>query len=54
LAEQEELFYLALNDATSYRISGNALIIPYDDDKQALVFEGTQVESAERPALSTI
>ena len=54
LSEQEELYFLALNDATNYRISGNTLILPYDDDKQALVFEGTQLESAERPPLTEL
>jgi heat shock protein HslJ len=54
LTNQEELYFLALNDATSYRISGNTLVIPYDDDKQSLVFEGTQIESAIRPPLSSL
>jgi heat shock protein HslJ len=54
LSEQEELYFLALNNATTYRISGNTLVIPYDSEKQALVFEGTQLESAERPPLTTL
>jgi heat shock protein HslJ len=54
LTDQEELYLLALNDASSYRISGNTLVIPYDDDKQALVFEGTQLEEATRPPLNDL
>jgi heat shock protein HslJ len=54
LTDQEELYYLALNDASSYRISGNTLVIPYDDDRQALVFEGTQLEEANRPPLNDL
>lgn len=54
LSEQEELYFLALNNATTYRISGNTMTIPYDDNKQALVFEGTQLELAERPQMSTL
>jgi heat shock protein HslJ len=30
------------------------MTIPYDDNKQALVFEGTQLEVAERPPMSTL
>ncbi len=44
LADQEQLYSLALNDATTFRISGNTLTIPYDDNRQALVFQGTQLE----------
>lgn len=54
LSDQEKLYYLALNDATTYQISGNVLTIPYDTGKQALVFEGTQVTEAERPPLSDL
>ena len=54
LADQEQQYYLALNNATTYRISGNTLTIPYDDGKQALVFEGTQLEAAKRPPLSDL
>ena len=54
LTDQEQLYYLALNSATTYRISGNTLTIPYDNGKQALVFEGTQLESAVRPPMSTL
>lgn len=54
LSDQEQLYFLALNNATTYRISGNTLTIPYDDEKQALVFEGTQLETAQRPPLSSL
>jgi heat shock protein HslJ len=54
LSDQEQLYYLALNNATTYRISGNTLVIPYDSGKQELVFEGTQLESAVRPPLSAL
>ena len=54
LTSQEELYFLALNDATQYRIQGEQLIMPYDDGKQALVFQGTQLEAAERPPLSSL
>lgn len=43
LIEQENLYYLALADASTYSIIGNTLFIPYDSGKQALVFEGTQL-----------
>jgi heat shock protein HslJ len=49
LTDQEQLYYLALNDATTYRISGNTLTIPYDQDRQALVFQGTQLELGRLP-----
>jgi heat shock protein HslJ len=54
LTDQEQLYYLALNSATTYRISGNTLTIPYDNGKQALVFEGTQLEVAVRPPMTTL
>ncbi len=54
LSDQEQLYYLALNSATTYHISGNTLTIPYDDGKQALVFEGTQLDEAQRPPLSSL
>jgi heat shock protein HslJ len=54
LSQQEQNYFLALNDATTYKISGNNLILPYDDGKQSLVFEGTQLESANRPPLSDL
>jgi len=49
LSSQEELYFLALNDVTTYRILGETLVMPYDDGKQALVFHGTQLAVAERP-----
>jgi heat shock protein HslJ len=54
LVDQEQIYYLALNNATTYQISGNTLTIPYDSGKQALVFEGTQLTAAERPPLSDL
>ena len=54
LADQEKLYFLALNNASTYRISGNTLTIPYDSGKQALVFEGTQLEIAKRPPMSDL
>ena len=54
LTDQEELYFLALNDSTTYRISGNTLVIPYDNDRQSLVFEGTQLEVAKRPPLKDL
>jgi heat shock protein HslJ len=54
LSDQEKLYFLALNDATSYQISGNVLTIPYDSGKQALVYEGTQLIEAQRPPLSKL
>jgi heat shock protein HslJ len=54
LSDQEQLYFLALNDAVSFTISGNVLTIPYDSGKQALVFEGTQLTEAQRPALSDL
>jgi heat shock protein HslJ len=43
LLDQEQLYYLALNNATQYQILGNTLMIPYDDGKQVLIFEGSQI-----------
>ena len=37
---------------TAYR--GNKLTLPYDDGKQSLIFEGTQLESAVRPPLQDL
>lgn len=54
LTDQEQQYFLALNNATTYHISGNTLTIPYDSGKQALVFEGTQLEAAKRPPLSDL
>jgi heat shock protein HslJ len=36
--EQEQQFFLGLNDASTYRIVGNTLQIPYDEGRQALNF----------------
>ncbi len=54
LVDQEQLYYLALNDTGGYRISGNTLIMPYDNGKQALVFVGTQINVAQRAPLSDL
>ncbi len=54
LTDQEKNYYLALNNATTYHITGNTMTIPYDNGKQALVFTGTLLEEAKRPALSTL
>ena len=51
LLDQEQLYFLALNNATQYRILGNTLVIPYDDGRQALVFVGTQIGLALRRPL---
>ena len=50
LLEQEGLYYLALDSANQYLILGNTLVIPYDDGRKALVYEGTQINLAgQRP-----
>ena len=36
--EQEQQFFLGLNAASTYRILGNTLQIPYDEGRQALNF----------------
>jgi heat shock protein HslJ len=54
LTDQEQIYYLALNNATTYQIAGNTLTIPYDSGKQALVFEGTQLEVAQRPPMTDL
>jgi heat shock protein HslJ len=54
LVDQEELFFLALTDAENYRISGNTLIIPYDEDRQSLIFVGTQIEVSQRLPLADL
>ncbi len=36
--EQEQQFFLGLNAASTYRILGNTLQIPYDEGRQALTF----------------
>jgi len=54
LVDQEQAYFLALNNASQYRITGNTLLIPYDDNRQALVFIGTQVNVAQRLPLSDL
>ncbi|MGW8226853.1 MAG: META domain-containing protein, partial [Anaerolineales bacterium] len=44
LMEQEQQYFLALNNATTYQILGNVLFIPYDEGRQVLVFSATQTE----------
>lgn len=39
--EADQQFFLALNNATTYRILGNILQIPYDNGAQTLTFEGS-------------
>ncbi|MDX1435209.1 MAG: META domain-containing protein, partial [Anaerolineales bacterium] len=50
---QENLYFAALNEATSYNIVGNVLRIPFGED-QALVFTGTQIEVAGRLPLEVL
>lgn len=54
LFEQEQQYFLALNDATSYQILGGTLILPYDEGRQALVFAATQTEIAGKRPLSEL
>jgi heat shock protein HslJ len=54
LIDQEELFFLALTDAENYRISGNSLIIPYDEGRQTMIFVGTQTEVSQRLPLTDL
>jgi heat shock protein HslJ len=44
LMEQEQQYFLALNNAATYHILGNVLFIPYDEGRQALVFSATQTQ----------
>jgi heat shock protein HslJ len=44
LFEQEQQYFLGLNDASTYQILGNVLFIPYDNGQQMLVFAATQTE----------
>ena len=44
LVEQEQQYFLALNDASTFQILGNVLFIPYDEGRQVLVFAATQTE----------
>jgi heat shock protein HslJ len=54
--EQEQQFFLGLNDAKSYRILGDTLQIPYDDGRQALNFVAfvPPVEPATEGALNIL
>ncbi len=54
LIAQEQVFFLALNDAQEYRILGNELLIPYDSGKQVLVFEATQIGLATNIPLASL
>lgn len=54
LSEQENLYYLALNDVRSYSIQGSTLIMPYDSGKQALVFQATQMAAGPLQPLSSL
>lgn len=49
LSDQENLYYLALNDISTYSIQGSTLIMPYDDGKQALVFQAVQMAAGSTP-----
>lgn len=54
--EQEQQFFLGLNGATSYRILGNTLQIPYDEGRQALNFVAfvPKIEPAEGGPLTVL
>jgi heat shock protein HslJ len=54
LVDQEALYFLALNDATTYHISGSTLTIPYDQGRQALVFSGSPLGEAPPRPLSEL
>ena len=54
LFEQEQAYFLAMNDANDYRILGNTLIMPYDEGRQALVFAATQTEVAGKRPLTEL
>jgi heat shock protein HslJ len=54
LFEQEQQFFLGLNDARTYQILGNVLFIPYDGGQQMLVFAATQTEVAGLRPLSDL
>jgi heat shock protein HslJ len=54
LFEQEQAYFLAMNDASNFRILGNTLILPYDRGNQALVFAATQTEVAGKRPLSEL
>lgn len=51
-AEADQQFFLGLNSATTYRILGSTLQIPYGDPVQVLTFEGSPLPvEPETPAL---
>lgn len=54
LLDQEQLYFLALNDANQYHILGNILTIFYDGGNQALIYEGTQLGLAQRRPLTDL
>ena len=54
LFEQEQQYFLAMNDASTFRILGNTLILPYDGGQQALVFAATQTEIAGKRPLTEL
>jgi heat shock protein HslJ len=54
LIDQEQLYFLALNDASQYLILGNILTIFYDEGKQVLVYEGTQIGLAQKRPLTNL
>lgn len=54
LIEQEQLFFLAMNEARTYQILGNVLLLPYDEGQQVLVFAATQTEIAGKRPLTEL
>jgi heat shock protein HslJ len=54
IVEQEQGYFLALNDARSYTILGSTLYIPYDNGRQELVYTATQVQSQPSRPLSDL
>lgn len=54
LFEQEQQYFLAMNDASTFQILGNILFIPYDEGRQVLVFAATQTEVVGLRPLSDI
>ncbi len=54
LTDQENLYYLALNDVMTYSIQGNKLVMPYDEGRQALVFQAGQLVTTPLEPLSSL
>ena len=54
LIEQEQAYFLGMNDASEFRILGSTLILPYDQGRQALVFAATQTEIAGKRPLAEL